>query len=433
MAQKLSHYQRLLQRMSLTPQMRQSIQLLGMSVKDLGDYIESILTQNPFLQKLIEKKPSHEYKRREEPYEYVKSVKQDTNPRSTLLSQLSMSGLSDKQLEIAEYLIYEMDDNGYIDVDPEEAAESLGVTPLDVRECLEAVQKMDPPGIGARDVKECLQIQLRRAHKEGSLEYRIVTDYVNELARNDVQKIAKALKEDEAKVRSAVQNIKRLNPRPASTIFSERAANIIPELIARVDRNKVRLALNRESLPQLKLYNPYENNLDIIKDSEAREFLKENMDAAKGLLDNLKRRKDTICKVASYILTFQRDVILNEKRALKSLTIKEVAEKLDFHPSTISRAVSNKYIQINDKVIPISSLLSHGIKKENGELTSKTAIKEKIKALVEGENTSNPLSDEAIEMKLKEADINISRRTVAKYRLTLRILPAYLRKKIKSA
>jgi RNA polymerase sigma-54 factor len=437
MHNKLSHQQKFQQKMALTPQMRQSINILGMSVHDLSEYIEFATTQNPFLQKILDNKASDKYRNKstlpasESPYEHENKLKDEENPRLSLLSQIKMTDIGDELLEIAEYLIFEMDDNGYITVEPEEAARDLGVEVEDVEECLEAIQALEPAGIGAADITECLQLQLKRKGMESSLEYNIVSSYLAEVAREDVEKIAKALKIDAKAVRGAVVNIKKLNPRPASTILSKQSDKVIPELTARFEKNKLRLELNRGTIPGLKLYNPYENDFNIIKDPEARKFMRENINAAKSLIDNLKRREDTVCKVANYILTFQRGCLTEDKHDMKTLTIKDVARAVKFHPSTVSRTVSHKYIKINDKVMPLNSLLSHGMKKENGEVQSKTAIKTRIGALVKSEDSSRPLTDDAIVNRLRSEGIVLSRRTVAKYRLALHILPAYLRKKIK--
>lgn len=437
MEYKQAQYQQLLQRMSLTPQMRQSIQILSLSAKDLNEYIDSAISANPFLQKVLDRMESEKYKKAPSPpsdagpsYEYEKGPKDDVNPRLNLLSQIRMLGLKGKALEIAEYLIYELDDNGYLMTELDEVADNTSSTIEEVQKSLEAIQSLDPPGIGGRDIGECLQLQLKRNHKENSLEYKIVTEFLNEVARNDIENIAKALNVDKEKVLNAINNIKKLNPKPASSMLSKELEKIVPDLIVRVENKKIRLELNRGSTPRLKLYNPYENELDIIKDPEARKFLKENMDYAKTLIDNLKRREETICSVANYILNFQQDTLNGGGREIKSLTISNVAEALDFHPSTISRAISNKYIQLNDKVIPLKRFLSHGIKKENGEITSKTAVKDRIERLVKSEDGSCPLSDSMLKEGLEKEGIKIDRRTVAKYRHALRILPAYLRKKV---
>ena len=413
--------------------------MLGMSVHDLAEYIEFASTQNPFLQKILDNKISDKYKNKaslpagESPYDNESKLKDEENPRFSLLSQIKMTDIDDELLEIAEYLIFEMDDNGYITVEPEEAARDLGVEVENVHECLEAIQGLEPAGIGATDITECLQLQLKRKGMEGSLEYKIVSSYLAEVAKEDIEKMAKALKTDVKAIRNAVANIKKLNPRPASTILSKKSEKVIPELTARFEKNKLRLELNRGAVPGLKLYNPYENDFNIIKDPEARKFMQENINAAKILIDNLKRREDTVCKVANYILTFQRDCLTEDKHDMKTLTIKDVARAVKFHPSTISRTVSHKYIRVNDKVIPLNSLLSHGMTKENGEIQSKTAIKKMIEELVKKEASASPLTDDAISDRLRAGGITLSRRTIAKYRLALHILPAYLRKKVKPA
>ena len=437
MKYRFSNQQRMLQKMSLTPQMRQSIQLLGMSASDISEYIETLLIKNPFLQKLIDEKKSEKYNNSPASRNSVDSSNYDDsrseNPRFAILSQLRILGLKGKALEIAEYLVFEMDENGYITAEIDDVATNLSVDAEAVEKCLSAIQSLEPAGIGARDIRECLQLQLKRKGKEDSLEYEIISDFLNDVARNDIEKIADALEAEKEKVQGAINYIKKLNPRPASGVLAKEAEQAVPELLAKVNDKSVRLELNRGSLPRLKIYNPYENELDVIKDPEARKFLKENLDLAKGLVDNLKRREDTLCKVAKYILDFQKDIIAKSDLGLKTLTIRDVAKALDFHPSTISRAVSNKYIQINDKVVPMNTLLSHGMPKANGEFTSKTAIKNTITEIIRNENSEKPLSDDEIKEALKKEGTLIERRTVAKYRNALRILPKYLRKKVKSA
>ncbi|MDB4349539.1 RNA polymerase factor sigma-54 [Omnitrophica bacterium] len=434
MKHKLSIYHRMQQRLTLTPLMRQSMRVLNMSTKELNEYISSLLEQNPFLQKRLDKNTrGKDYavtRDNDKAVDYANNrLSRDEDPRLLLVSQLKMVGLNDKALEIAEYLIYEMDDNGYIQVDMEEAARDLFVTPDIVEKVVAAIQEMEPVGIGARDAQECLELQLKRMGKEETLEYTIVSDFINELARNDAEKIAETLDIDKKEVAAAIKKIKRLNPKPASTLLAKNAEPVIPDLIAKMRDNDLFMELNREWVPQLRLYNPYEDKLEVIKDPEVKEFLKKNMDDAKGLIDNLKRREETMCRVADYILKHQKESLSGDISQIKSLTISVVAKDLKMHPSTISRTVSNKYIQINDKVVPLKSLLSHAIKKENGELASKTSVKSRIKEMVSAEDKNKPLSDNTIRMKLEDEGIVIKRRTVAKYRESLRILPTHLRRR----
>jgi len=394
-----------------------------MSTTELSEYIDELAEKNPFLKKEFESKTSYETE------QYTpKTIVHEENPRLSLISNLRTLKLTEEVLKIAEHLIYELDDNGYLKIDLEEVARDL-VVPLEkVEGILSIIQDMDPPGIGARDVRECLKLQLKRRGKENSIEYEIVTGFMGELANSDAKKISSAMGLDEARVIKAIENIKKLNPRPASTLLSKQAERVVPDLVARMKNKKLRLELNREWMPRLRLYNPYENKLDVIKDSEVKQFLKENMEAGKQLIDNIKRREETMCRVADHILKFQKESFGNGFSCIRHLTIKDVAEELNYHPSTISRTVSNKYIQIDDKVIPLKTLLSHSIKKQNGDLVSKTTVKNRIKELAKSEDKTAPLSDSAIKKKLEAEGIFIKRRTVAKYRDSLRILPVHLRR-----
>ncbi|MDD5681546.1 MAG: RNA polymerase factor sigma-54 [Candidatus Omnitrophica bacterium] len=433
MKHRFGHHQKFFQKMVLTPQMRQSLKLLGMSAKDISELINSAVEANPFLQKILDGKKSNSSRstvaRTNIAEEYGEDIiKERRDPRASLLSQLRLLDLTDKELEIAEYLIYEMDDNGYITADTDEVAGDLSADAEEVENCIIAIQSMDPPGIGARDIRECLQLQLKRMNKEGSLEYRIVSEFIDEVAKSDKEKIARALKIDKEAVRVAVNNIKKLNPRPASNLLTEQAQWIAPDLTVIFKNKKIRLELNREWLPRLRLYNPYENKLGTIKDSDTREFIKENMESAKHLIDGIKRREETMCKVAEHILSFHKDSLKNGGHDLKSLMINDIAKTLRLHPSTVNRAISNKYVQIDDKVITLKSLLSSKIKKTNGESVSKISVKKRIEALVKNEDKSRPLSDNTIQEMLIKEGIMIHRRTIAKYRNLLNILPTYLRK-----
>ena len=425
------------QKMALNAQMRQSIQLLRMAGQELNEYINASMEKNPFLQREELKKKlglgkDHTHNRigsAISPDYTEKEVAQPENPRSSLLSQVNTLDMDDKIVEIAEYIIDELDDNGYIQTGLEEIAGELAVGVEDAEKALSIIQALDPAGIGARDVRECLQLQLKRLGKERSLEYTIVTDLTLELAKSDIKKIARSLNIDENAVSAALKNIKKLNPRPASTLLSKTSETVIPDLVASLKNKKLRLELNRESVPRLRLYNPYEEKLDIIMDEEVKEFLKNNMNAAKQLLDGLKRREETMCRVANFILKFQLDCLENGLSRVKGLTLQDVAKALELHPSTISRTVSNKYIQINDKVMPLKNFLSHSVRKENGETASKTSVKHRIKGLIDSEDKTKPLSDSAITARLKSEGILIERRTVAKYRESLKILPTHLRRK----
>jgi len=440
MAHKLAQTHKNLQKMTLTPHMKHSIQLLRMSGSDLTEYIETVLASNPFLEKEKIKKllnlNKDQAKRQSNMVEGQDSmdtlaVGQRESLRESLLSQLRILGLNAGDRAIAEYLVFEIGESGYLETDIAEVASEFLVETEAVENVLEKIQNLDPPGVGARDVKECLLMQLKRMGKEDSLEFILVGKFLSDIAINDVPKISKALSADKEAVKQAVKKIKLLNPKPGNVFSDNVVKNDIPDLIATVTGEKVRLELNRESIPRLRLYNPYKDKFDVIKDPEARKFLKENVEVAKGLIDSIKRREETMCRVANYILEIQKEQIREGHAGVKTLTIQDIASALSLHPSTISRTVSEKCIEINGKLLSLDKLLSHGFKKQNGDMTSKAVIKKRIKDLIDAEDKQVPLSDRRVQERLEKEGISLKRRTVGKYRESMRILPTHLRKKIK--
>ena len=439
MAHKQEQNIRFLQKFALTTQMRHSLQLLGMSATDLNEYIDTVLSTNPLLEKQTEEKP---YKTDLTPIRKSSAlhtssenidIEQEVTSRQDLFFQIRTLGLKKKDLEIAEYLVYEMNEDGYIKVAAEEAAGDLCVDIENIEKVIDVIQQLDPPGIGARDIRECLLIQLERQEKKDSLAYRIVSEFLSDLAINDTISISRALRIDKKQILEATSDIKSLNPRPGSTLMGGKTDPVIPDLVATVKNKKIRLEINRRVIPSLRLYNPYLKELDIVKDPKAKEFLKKNTKAANQLLDNIKRREETMCRIAYYMLDFRQDNIEQNKPQVKILTIQDLSKALNMHASTVSRTLSNKYIEVNDKVIPLKNLLAHGLKNKNGMRTSKTYIKDMILKLVKNENKARPLSDTSITAELNNEGILIKRRTVAKYRESLRILPTYLRKDINSS
>ncbi len=429
---------RISQQFALTTQMRHSIQILGMSLSDLNEYIDTVLSTNPLLEKdkpedsPFKTKLDTPNRRNLSSYELPEDtdIEQQVTPQQDLLAQIRTLDLDEKELEVAEYLIYEIDGNGYLKVDSEEAASDLMCDPADVEEMVGVIQSLDPPGIGARDIRECLQIQLQRKGKKGTLEYEIVSEHLSLLAVNDTISISRALHVDKKEILEAIQNIKTLNPHPASSSMARSAQPVVPDLIATLKNKKIRLEINRGSIPKLKIYNPYSNEMDIVKDPEAKDFLQKNTRAANQLLDNLKRREETLCRVAYHILQVQQRHIEEEKPYIEVLTMQDLSKALNLNVSTISRAISNKHIQINNKVVPLKSLISNGFNSTNGDQTSKTYVKALLRKIVESEDKSSPLGDAEIEKELSQQGINIKRRTIAKYRESMKILPTYLRKKV---
>ncbi|MBF0217252.1 MAG: RNA polymerase factor sigma-54 [Candidatus Omnitrophica bacterium] len=427
----------LTQKLALTTQMRHSVKMLGMSLADLNDYIDTVVSTNPLLETSA---PAEDFrfkhgltmsKRNTALYEAPDDadIAQEITPQESLLSQVRLLSLSEKDIKIAEYLIFEMNGDGYIKVTADEAARDLFCQAEDVERALGAIQSLDPPGIGARDVRECLQLQLERQGKKDSLEYILVTEFLSLVAIQDTLAISRALGADKKEVIKAAERIRALNPRPASTLMAKADIPVVPDLVATVKNDKITLEVNRGAVRKLTLYNPYEDKLGVIKDPKAREFLETHTKEARQLMDNLKRREETLCRVAYHMLKVQAYHIEHEKKYLKALSMADIAKALGLNTSTISRALSNKYIQINGKVSPLKSLTSASFNNSDGKRTSKTYITALIRDLLRDENKTSPMSDIDTMRELEQHGITIKRRTVAKYRESIRILASHLRKR----
>jgi RNA polymerase sigma-54 factor len=429
MSAKLSQQHRFLQKLALTPQMKQAIRILNLSTQDLHKFVDEIIQENPFVEKNKIKAKKSDYKAGVAPDDISFDRKAEENIRDRILSAVRSGDLNQEQIKIAEYMIYEIDDNGYISYDENEICEKFDCEKETIEKVIEAIQAQDPPGIGARDIRECLLIQLRRKSMEQSTEYSIVDGYLDLVAKNDVTTLAKQIDKDEDAITKALKTIKKLNPRPCADIFAKQTEYVVPDLISTVNQSKISLKLNRDWLPHLSLYNPYENNNEISDDPESQKFIKESFNDAKTLLYDLERRENTIYSIGKYIVGRQKKYLCGKIKDIEILTIKEISEKLKLHPSTVSRALNNKYIEINGKTISLSSLLSQPITKTNGETTSKLSVKRKISEIIKSEKPESPYTDEKIKDMLLKEGLSINRRTVAKYRTAMRILPTHLRRK----
>ena len=425
-SQRQSQRQKFSQRMALTPSMRQSLQFLAMSTQDLNTYIEEALEKNPFLKK--EYLPQARVPKEADIPDYTSLIQVKTNPREELIGLIRMRGVSEQLAALADYLIYEMDENGYITTDLVDVAEDSGADLDVVEEALAVIQELEPAGIGARDTKECLQLQLRRKGLGDALEYRIVTDFLGEVARDDVEAIAHAMGEDKAAVMAAIRNIKKLNPKPCSNILSTEAKKVIPDIIVDIRDRDLVLILNKAWLPQLEFHNPYEGEPTISNEPEAQKFIKDNKQAAKYIIDGLKRRETTLLKVAHYVLEFQKETVLEHSADIHPLTAKDVAHALSMNNSTITRCVSSKYVLLHNKVYPLKDFLSKGVPMTNGASTSKTCIKNTIGEFIKAEDPKKPLTDQKIKDMLQAQGVTLTRRTVTKYREAMKILPTHLRR-----
>jgi RNA polymerase sigma-54 factor len=348
-----------------------------------------------------------------------------------LMWQLRMSDLSEDDQKIGATIIYNLSDDGYVETPLEELAAQLEVEPERVERVLKRVQRLDPPGVAARDLRESLLLQLANLGMEESLAARIVSEHLDLLEKHRYAEIAKQVGVAVELVGQAAKVISVLEPKPGRDYGGQEPTYVVPDVyIHKVGEDYV-VTLNRDAVPRLRLAGYYQrvlNDRDVAP--ETREYLQERLRSARWLVKSIYQRQQTIFKVATSIVKFQRAFFDHGVSQLRPLVLKDVAEDIGMHESTISRATANKYAHTPQGIFELKFFFTSGVKGASGEDVSAETVKEKIRAMVSAETPSNPLSDQAIAEVLRQKQINIARRTVAKYRQALGILPSANRKQV---
>lgn len=352
-----------------------------------------------------------------------------TSLQENLVEQFRLSELSDEQRPIAELIIGNIDEYGYLQTTPEELSFSTGVAPEKINEVLKVIQGFHPPGVGALDLRQCLLLQLERAGREKSVEYAIVANYMEALGKRRLPEIARGLKLGIEEVQQAVERIANLEPRPGRAFLSDNHQYIVPEVFVQKVGSDFLVTTNNDQVPHLRISNAYKDLMAQPDSStEVREYIREKIRAGKFLIKSLHQRQQTILNIANEIVKRQRDFMENGVAHLKPLTMVQVAEVVGVHETTVSRAVSGKYMQTPQGVYEMKYFFTSGIKTATGVGMSNTSVKGAIAEMIKKEPPNKPLSDEEIVKLLGERGIVIARRTVAKYRSELNILPSNLRK-----
>lgn len=347
-----------------------------------------------------------------------------------LLWQLRMSDISEKDYEIGEAIIGETNDDGYLTEDIKELAKELGYEVADVERILRIIQGFDPTGVGARDTKECLLIQLRHLGLEGTIPYRIIEeDYIKDLGANKYPQIAKSLGVDIELVNEAINIILSLEPKPGRQFSSVKNECIIPDVIIEKIDDKYTVLMN-DFGPGLKI-SPYYRSIltsgEPLQDDTKR-FIQSQLESASWLLESLERRRKTIRKVTEAIFDVQKDFLEKGSKYLKPLILRDVADVVGVHEGTVSRVVNNRYVQTPQGIFELKYFFSSGISTDDGQMASSTSVREIIKNIIDAEDPKNPLSDKDIEIILKKRGLNIARRTIQKYRKELNIKASNKRK-----
>ncbi len=346
-----------------------------------------------------------------------------------LMVQLRESNLDEAEKRIGATIIYNLDDDGYLGTPLEELAAQIETSVENVGRVLTRVQRFDPPGVAARDLRECLYAQLQRLGMEESLAARIVQNHLDLLEKHRYPEIAKALGVEIKMVGEAAKAIGLLEPKPGRDYGGAEPAYIVPDVYVHKLGDDFVVTLNESAVPRLRLANYYPR---LLKDGalapETKEYLQERLRSARWLVKSIYQRQQTIFKVANSIVKFQHAFFEHGVSHLKPLVLKDVAEDIRMHESTISRATANKYAHTPQGIFELKFFFTSRVKADGGDDVSAETVKEKIRELVAAEQGLDPLSDQAIADILRNSKINIARRTVAKYRQALGILPSSRRK-----
>lgn len=457
------------QKLVMTPQLQQAISMLQLSSIELSEQIERELIENPALEvedrdlederdlekELITKKKLSDplNKRYDEGFEdeyffedrsavqtywsggedkkreFIEgAVARERTLKEYLNWQLRLLPAAPEELQIGEILISCIDSKGYLSVSLEEISKEFGI-PLDRLEHVhEMIKTLDPPGVGARDLKECLLIQLK-ARGSNPIAERIVAFHLEELKKVKLEEIAKKLKAPASRVKEAIELISKLEPYPGRQFYSDDVRYIVPDVIVVREDGVLNVVANTSSLPKLRVNSYFET---LMKrrgaDKRIRDFAAEKVQQARTFIHSIAQRESTLLRVARTILEEQPEFFENGPRYLRPMTLKTVAGALGLHESTVSRITSSKYIQTSFGVFPLKYFFSNSIPAQGSRQYSATSIKEMVREIIEKEGGKKHLSDQKITQILEKRGIKIARRTVAKYRKGLHILPSNLRR-----
>lgn len=450
-------------RQTLAPQLIQSLKMLQMPALKLEQTIRHELATNPLLEEVEELETDEEeieseleekdeteevdweeflfddedgYKVREqkEPREerFEGTSSQAKTLYTHLLEQLSFLKLSDEEHLIGEYIIGNIAPDGYLTISVPEMGHELSVNADIIERILEMIQAFDPTGVGARDLRESLLIQLREKELDNSLAYRIVHEHITELDRKSILQIAKLMGVSVERAQTAMGVIKSLSPSPAYGRFDAGAIPVVPDLTVERLGNDYVVYHNDSYVPKLRINNNYKNLVRRGSNSsdDTKKYIKQKLEQARWLLNSINQRRSTMIRVMEAIVKRQSGFFESGPAFLKPLIMEDIAREVDMNVATISRVSNSKYVQTPFGVVEIKKFFVSGIAREDGGEMAKSMVLQRIEEIVKSEPPEKPFSDQEIYRRLNSEGIQLARRTVTKYREELRIPPARLRKRI---
>ncbi|MFR7989740.1 MAG: RNA polymerase factor sigma-54 [Anaerovoracaceae bacterium] len=440
------------QKLSMTPELIQAIQILQFNNQELTDYVQNELLENPVLEAeksydaqevdIREKIREADYEEEsfrqweyspddDEDYTYEQYVSEEETLTDYLFMQLQFSSLKDTRAAIGRYIIEAVDDNGYLTLSVQEISEAMDVSVELVEETLNFIQTFDPIGVAARNLKECLIIQLAsKGLLTDEIEY-IIENMLEDLADNKISYIAKTLGIKNQEVQQIADLIRTLEPKPGRMFSSgETVRYVVPDIFVDRINGEYVVTNNDTSMPKL-MVSSYYNKLsaEADKDEELNKYLNDRFNAAVWLIKSIEQRKQTIYNVASAVVRYQQEFFDKGDKYLKTLTLKQIADEIGVHESTVSRSINGKYMQSPRGVFELKYFFSSGVSGGDGTGVSSNSVKSIIREIINGEDPRKPYSDQDMVELLKARDIDISRRTVAKYREGMNILSSSKRRR----
>ncbi|MBV9498801.1 MAG: RNA polymerase factor sigma-54 [Acidobacteriaceae bacterium] len=347
-----------------------------------------------------------------------------------LQSQLSVLILPDSARQAANSIIGNLEESGYLTTPLEEIAVAEGLTLDDVRAGLKAVQSLDPTGVGASSLRECLLLQLEARGSRDSVAWKIIHDHLKLLETRQLSQLAKVLGRPPEHIKIAVYVIRHLDPAPGLRHSTAGARQVEPDVYISKEGDDYLITLNDDEIPQLRLNGEYKRMIDREQEpnKDVRNYVKERYASALQLIKNIEQRKQTILRVCQSIIRRQTEFLEYGIDHLKTMRIKEVAEEIGVHPSTVSRAVANKYSHTPQGVFELRYFFSEAVQGPSGSATPLLIVKRRVKKMIEDENAAHPLTDEQITARLQSEGIQVTRRTVAKYREDMKIPSTHQRR-----
>ncbi|MFH1627873.1 MAG: RNA polymerase factor sigma-54 [Pseudomonadota bacterium] len=464
------------QHLVMTPQLQQAIKLLQLSRLELLETISQEIDENPLLDELttgeVEQDEGEDereatsgqeppelpevkveerirddvdweayiteyntgwaetrYEERDTPtFENITDTK--TNLSTHLIWQLNMSNVDEKQKEIGVHIIGNLDEDGYLDIPLEEISQATGHPFEKVLETLQLIQNFDPVGVAARDLQECLLIQTRFLNLGGTIVEKMILDHLKALEEKKYDKIASSLSLPIQDVISAVSLIQGLDPRPGRVYSNDETIYITPDIYVLKVGDDYEIVQNEDGLPKLRINGYYkrilQNKSPLSENTKA--YIQEKLRSAAWLIKSIHQRQRTLFRVTESIVRFQREFLDKGITHLKPLVLRNVAEDIEMHESTVSRVTTNKYVYTPQGLFELKFFFNSSISRLDGEALASESVKEQIRKVIKNEDKAKPYSDKEIEKMMKRLNINIARRTVAKYRESMGILPSRKRK-----